>query len=128
MNVQVTFETDHFRPEPEEEKQTNPGRYGRSLARWLSEQLRARGVEVEGIISEDWGWAVMVSRKPFLLWLGCGNVEGSTTEWMVWPVAEVSLFRRFVKRIDTTPAVDRLWQHVREWVPTVPGVKNIAWE
>ena len=31
MNVQVTFETDFFRPIPGEDEKTNPGRYGQAL-------------------------------------------------------------------------------------------------
>ena len=88
----------------------------------------ARGLEVEEIIPEDFGWVVVVSRKPFLLWLCCGNIDGSEIEWMVYPVAEPSLIQRIFKRVDTRPALERLWRHVRELVPSIPGVKNITWD
>jgi len=101
MKAQVTFETEFFKPEPGEEEMTNPGRFGQALAVWLQQQLGARGVAVEGVVSEDVGWVVMVSRKPFMLWLGCGNTDGSTTEWSVFPVAEVPFFQRLFKRPKT---------------------------
>jgi hypothetical protein len=128
MNVQVTFETDFFRPIPGEDEKTNPGRYGQALAEWFADRLRARGVEVEGSIPEDFGWIVVVSRKPFLLWLSCGNVDGSETEWMVYPVAEPSWIQRLFERINTRPALEGLWRHVREIVPTIPRVRNVVWE
>ena len=70
---QVTFTSDFFKP--------IAGALG-------AEQLRERGVPVEGVIPEDLGWVVMISRKPFMLWLACSNTDGSTTEWTVYPVAE----------------------------------------
>lgn len=125
---QVTFTTDFFKPIAGEEEETNPGRYGKALAQWLAEQLKERGVSVEGVIPEDFGWVVMVSRKPFLLWLGCGNTDGSTTEWSVFPVAEMSALQRIFKRADTAPEIEKLKVHLSVLVPSIPGVTNVVWE
>lgn len=128
MKAQVTFETEFFRPVAGEEEKTNPGRLGQALALWLQEQLGARGVTVEEVIPEDFGWVVMVSRNPFMLWLGCGNTDDSTTEWSIFPVAEVPLFQRIFKRPNTEAAQAGLWQQVKAIVPSIPGVRNITWE
>lgn len=125
---QVTFTTDFFKPIAGEEEETNPGRYGKALAQWLAEQLKERGVSVEGVIPEDFGWVVMVSRKPFLLWLGCGNTDGSTTEWSVFPVAEMSALQRIFKRTDPAPEIEKLKAHLSALVPSIPGVTNVVWE
>ncbi len=127
-NPQVTFQTDFFKPLPGEEEETNPGRYGKALAQWLGERLKERGVTVEGVIPEDFGWVVMVSRKPFMLWLGCGNTDGSTTEWNVFPVAELSTIQRLFKREDPGPAIEKLREHLAELLPSIPGVTNVIWE
>jgi hypothetical protein len=127
-NPQVTFQTDFFKPLPGEEEETNPGRYGKALAQWLAERLKERGVAVEGVISEDFGWVVMVSRKPFMLWLGCGNTDGSTIEWNVFPVAELSTIQRLFKRENPAPAIEKLREHLAELVPSIPGVTNVIWE
>jgi hypothetical protein len=128
MNAQVTFESDRFRPIRGEDEKTNPGRYGQALAQWFADQLRARGIQVERPIPEDFGWIVVVSRKPFLLWLSCGNVDDSETEWLVYPVAEPSWVQRLFDRINTRLALAELWRHVQELVPTIPGVRNVVWE
>jgi len=125
---QVTFTTDFFKPIAGEEEETNPGRYGKALAQWLAEQLKERDVSVEGVIPEDFGWVVMVSRKPFLLWLGCGNTDGSTTEWSVFPVAEMSALQRIFKRVDPAPEIEKLKVHLSVLVPSIPGVTNVVWE
>lgn len=124
---QVTFTSDFFKPIAGEEEQTNPGRYGKALAQWLAAQLKARGVSVEGVIPEDFGWVVMVSRKPFMLWLGCGNTDGSTTEWNIFPVAEVSTIQRLFKLIDPSSEIEELRIHLVELVSTIPGVANVVW-
>ncbi len=128
MGPQVTFYSEFFKPVPGEDDQTNPGRFGKSLAEWLAERLKERGVTVEGVIPEDFGWVVIVSRKPFMLWLGCGNTDGSTAEWSVFTVAELSLMQRLFGRIDPTSEVEKLKTHLSELVPTIPRVSSIVWE
>jgi hypothetical protein len=125
---QVTFQTDFFKPIAGEENETNPGRYGKALAQWLFERLKERGVTVEGVIPEDFGWVVMVYRKPFMLWLGCGNTDGSTTEWSVFPVAETAILQRLFRRVDPTSEIAALRNHLSELVPSIPGVSNVSWE
>ena len=127
-NAQVTFQTNFFKPIAGEDEETNPGRYGKALAQWLMERLKQRGVAVEGLIPEDFGWVVMLSRKPFMLWLGCGNTDGSTTEWSVFPVAETSTLQRLFKRVDPAPEIERLKAHLSELVLSIPGVSNVVWE
>lgn len=125
---QVTFTSAFFKPVAGEEDQTSPGRYGKALAYWLAERLKERGVSVEGVIPEDFGWVVMVSRKPFMLWLGCGNTDGSTNEWTVFPVAELSTFQRLFKRADPRVELEKLKIHVSELVLSIPGVTNVVWD
>ena len=127
-NAQVTFQTNFFKPIAGEDEETNPGRYGKALAQWLMERLKQRGVAVEGVIPEDFGWVVMLSRKPFMLWLGCGNTDGSTSEWSVFPVAETTMLQRLCKRADPAPEIERLKAHLSELVLSIPGVSNVVWE
>jgi len=122
LGPQVTFTTDFFKPIAGEEDETNPGRYGKALALWLAEQLKERGVSVEGVILEDFGWVVMVLRKPFLLWLGCGNIDGSSTEWPVFFVAEMLALQRIFKRTDPAPEIEKLKAHLPALVPSISGV------
>lgn len=83
---------------------------------------------MEGVIPEDFGWVVMIAHKPFMLWLACGNTDGSTTEWTVYPVAELSVLQRLFNRVDPAPEIERLSAHLAELVPAIPGVTNVVWE
>lgn len=114
--------TDFFAVEPGEDSETNPGCYGRALATYLADRLRTRGESVEGVIAEDFGWCVMLSRKPFMLWIGCGNVEDSTTEWLAYVVAEPGLLQRIFRSVDPAPELQRLSALLGEIMQAVPGV------
>ncbi|MFZ6749922.1 hypothetical protein [Undibacterium sp. Ren11W] len=127
-NPQITFKTDFFKPISGEDKETNPGRFGKALAQWLTEHLKLRGVAVEGVIPEDFGWVIMLSRKPFLLWLSCGNTDGSTTEWSIFPVAEVSTLQRLFNPADPAPEIEKLKVHLSELVLSIPGVSDVTWD
>ncbi len=122
---QLWFKTDKFEIIEGEDSETNPLCFGKQLAEWLRAKLISKGYPVEDIIPEDWGWCVMCSRKPFMLWVGCVNVhsyattkpgdpipKGNEVVWTCHVVAEPSIIGRLFKRVDTTPAVEKLFEHV----------------
>ncbi len=123
---QLWFKTDKFEIVEGEDSETNPRRFGRQFAEWLRGILISKGYPVEEVIAEDWGWCVMCSRKPFMLWVGCGNVQdyettkpsdpipkGSDVTWTCYVTAEPPILARLFKRVDTTSAVEKLFEQVR---------------
>jgi hypothetical protein len=110
------FRSDLFRVEPGEDEETNPGRYGRQLARWIADRLRARGVTVESVTAEDWGWRVGCRRGPHRLVAACGNVDDTEREgalpapptdvaWHCFPVVEAPFWRRLLRGRDVDDAL-----------------------
>lgn len=125
-NHQLWFKSNKFEIIEGEDAQTNPLCFGRQLGEWLSKELSEQGYETE-LIPEDWGWCVMCSRKPFMLWVGCANIHDYATaqpsdpvplgEDVVWScivVAEQSLISRLFKRIDATPSEKTLFKQVHD--------------
>ena len=72
---QFWFRSTRFEIEPGEDEETNPLCFGRQLANWLRERLVEQGRTVEEVLPYDWGWCLVVQRKPFLLWVGCVSVH-----------------------------------------------------
>lgn len=122
---QIWVETNFFKVEPGEDEGTNPGRYGRAFANWISERLKVRGETVEQVIPEDWGWCVVLTRKPYLLWIGCGNRADRTDEWGAFVTAEPNVIQRFFRTVDTGPAVARLTKVLKEIMQEVPQAKKV---
>lgn len=109
------FTSTLFNIEPGEDEDTQPGIYGRQLAVWLKAQLEGHGYSVEPVIAEDWGYCLICSRTPFLLWVGCGNMEDGLKEvepsrivWHCFAVAEVPFWKGFFKKPDTRLALTQL--------------------
>jgi hypothetical protein len=111
------FTSSLFKIEAGEDTEINPGRYGRQLAVWLKMQLEARGYWVEGIINEDWGRCLVCSRDPFMLCVGCGNVDFALAQmpidgamvWHCFAVAEIPFWTwlfwmQLLRRSDTASA------------------------
>jgi hypothetical protein len=131
---QVWFKSTLFEIVPDEDANTNPGRYGKSLANWLREKLIAMGYSVENVIPEDWGWCVLCKRRPFRLWVGCGNVDfdrapfetspagDRTITWTCFVQAEASLFGRVFFRIKTEEAARELYEAVTSILTSEPGI------
>ncbi|MCP4326643.1 MAG: hypothetical protein GY787_33400 [Alteromonadales bacterium] len=62
-----------------EDEETNPFRFGKSVAQWLSKKLAENGFDAS-ISAEDWGWRIDCLSKPFPIWVGCGNFEETDGE------------------------------------------------
>ena len=122
---QIWARTSFFPVEQDEDKETNPGRYGRAFARWLAEQFKARGESVQEVLPEDWGWCVMLTRKPYMLWIGCANRDGKTDEWGAFVKAEPTILQRLFSRPDTRPTVHRIHQALREIMQQIPDTESI---
>ncbi len=118
-----------FSPVAGEEELTNPGRFGQALAIWIRTQLIDQGYTlVDEPIPEDWGWVVMVQKKPFPLWVGCGNEDGSTTRWSVFVEAELSIFQKLFKKIDPDPMVKSLEIQLEEMLQAETKSLDLLWE
>jgi len=128
------FTSDMFTVELGEDKEINPGRYGRQLAIWLKAQLEQRGYSVEPVIAEDWGRCLMLSRDPFMLWVGCGNVDDSAEDdpsssmitWHCFPSAEVPLFKRIFGKQDTSAALSKLDADLRFILSAARTIRWVA--
>ena len=125
---QLWFTTSSFSPRAGEEEKTNPGRFGEELAEWVRDQLRGGGYQIdEPPIPEDWGWIVMVQRKPFSLWIGCGNEDGELSRWGVFVEAQLGIAQKLFKLIDPTGAVLELERALEKCVRDA-GFERIEWE
>ena len=128
------FTSTLFAIEPGEDQEVNPGRYGRQLALWLKDKLEERGYNVEPVIAEDWGRCLMLSRRPFLLWVGCGNVDdsldgqpsGNPITWHCFATAEVPLLKRIFGKPDTGPALSELSGHLHAILSAEAGITLVA--
>ena len=118
-----------------EDEEINPRIYGRKLAAWLKERLETSGYAVEDVIAEDWGRCLMCRREPFMLWVGCSNVTDKNTAepsdappskedviWHCFATAEVLLWKRLFRKVDTGPAVAKLHEDLGRILRSEPEI------
>ncbi|MDR3159233.1 MAG: hypothetical protein LBU11_09570 [Zoogloeaceae bacterium] len=128
------FTSSLFDVEPGEDEETSPGCYGRQLAVWLKNQLELRGYNVEPVIAEDFGRCLTLSRNPFPLWVGCGNIDDPKSDppsseniiWHCFPVAEIPFFKRIFGKPDTTSALSRLHADLGAILNAEPAIILVA--
>lgn len=129
------FRSSAFQIERGEDESVNPGIYGRQLAFWLKERLQDRGQPVLNVFPEDFGWSVCCQFKPFLLWVGCGNVSDHVpaeslpapdqVTWHCFAAAELPLLERLLKRHDATSALARLNRLLKDILQSEPTIKLV---
>jgi len=83
----LLLESSAFAPIPGEDRETNPGIFGKALALWLAEQLKTAGFTPGDAFAEDFGWCVPVQSKGHALYVACANSDGSSDQWMVFAFA-----------------------------------------
>ena len=132
------FTSSLFDVEPGEDEEINPRMYGRQLAAWLRQQLEQRGHNIEYIVAEDWGSCIVSADEQFALWVGCGSsVDYDTAKpgdppppketivWYCFPEAELSFWQRFVKRLDTGPALAKLDGDLHNILTSEPNIQLV---
>ena len=88
MRDHVRFRSAAFTPADVEPGQINRERYGYALASWVAARLTERGFAPDAPAPDDWGWLLGVVQDGRVVRIGCGNVEGSVSEWLIFVDAD----------------------------------------
>lgn len=124
----VTFTSKFFQIEPGEDEETNPGIYGRHLATWLLDQLRARKIAAQDVFAEDFGWCVTVKTQPLNLYLACSSFDGDSVRWRVFAFAERGPLQWLRRSGDPEMEVKQLQKHLEAMIQSVPDATDVEWE
>jgi hypothetical protein len=127
MLTHVTFHSDQFPAYDGEEREINPGIFGKRVAEFLADGLRARGFEPGKSIPEDWGWIVPIKNDGFKLWIGCGNQDGQPDAFLCFIETRVPIFRQLFKKIDTRPHVESLQKAMDAILSAHPCIRDKHW-
>ncbi len=128
MKTQIEFKSTAFPAYPDEGEQVNPGRYGKRLAEFLAGALGKHGFDVQGIRSEDWGWAVDLKNEDFPLWVGCGNYEEFADGFLCFiEPSKPTVKKGWLSKIETGPTVERLASALENSLSESGKVSDIRW-
>jgi hypothetical protein len=128
QSVLLEFESSAFAVTPGEDEQTNPGIYGKALAQWLAEQLRARGLPAGDVIPEDFGWCVPVESKPHSLYVACASADQQPDHWRVFAFAEGGAIARLFGKDKSSKALSSLFAAVKQSLEATPVVRRLREE
>jgi len=127
MKTHVEFRSDLFPPYPGEEDEINPGIWGKRLAEFIQEGLKARGFDVLDPFSEDWGWMVEIRNDAFPLWIGCANF-GDEGDFICFIEPSKPFVRKFLfKKISTEADVARVHAALDSILSEETSITEIGW-
>ncbi|WP_164963284.1 hypothetical protein [Rubrivivax sp. JA1026] len=124
----LEFVSSAFATEAGEDDHTNPGVFGKALAEWLAEQLRARGLGIGEVIAEDFGWCIPVESTPHRLYVACASGEEGPHHWRVFAFAEGGLVARLFGKDQSTRSVALLFAALKEVLQRTPHVRGLREE
>jgi hypothetical protein len=70
----------------------------------------------------------MLARKPFTLWIGCGNRGESADEWIAFVAAEATPLKRVLGTLDPSEEMSRVSEALGEIMKSAPGVQAYSVE
>lgn len=146
MSASVEFRSAAFPKYPNEDAElVNANLWGKRLAEFIRDHLPKHGIATQDILCEDWGWLVQVKNDGFPLWIGCGVMDGpdsddedgvssphgsagdGITEFRVFVEAEPGLVQRWLKQVDTKPAIQRVLDGLRRMISSSPDIHDVKW-
>jgi len=127
MKTQVAFRSKNFPPYDGEEEQINPGLWGKRLAEYLVDKLKAHGIGTEQIIAEDWGWYIPIKNEGFRLAICCGHQNGDDDEFLCFTDPASPIIRKLFKNIDATHALTRVVNAMGNILSSDPGITDSEW-
>ena len=128
MKTHVEFRSDSFPPYPGEEEDINPGAWGKRLAEFIHDGLKAQGFDVIEPAAEDWGWIVEVRNCAFPLWIGCGNLDGEPDGFLCFIEPSTPFVRKVLfKKVPTENEVGKVRDALDRILSNEPSITNIRW-
>jgi len=123
----LEFESSAFSPTPGEDEATNPGVFGKALAKWLGSRLRLAGIAAGEVVAEDFGWVIPVKSEPYSLHVACSSAE-TPNGWMVFAFAEGGLMPRLFGKDKSGAVVESLYVSVRRCLEAESSVTGLREE
>ena len=127
MLTHVEFRSDCFPPYDGEEQEINRDLWGKRLAEFLRDGLRAEGIETTEPVPEDWGWMLPTLNQDFQLWIGCGHYQEYPDGFLCFIEPHEPYIRKFVKKIDTREKVSQLQQAMDKVLAENAGIRDKRW-
>lgn len=124
----LAFASDAFPIEPDEDASTNPGIFGRALAGFIANALRADGLSPDGPIAEDFGWVLVLPATAGSLLVVCASEDESPRVWRVFVAAEGGWLARLRGRDRRTEDVAALFARIRGILERSGRVTNLREE
>jgi hypothetical protein len=128
MKTHVEFRSDAFPPYAGEQEEINPGVWGKRLAEFIHDGLKAQGFDVIEPAAEDWGWMVEIRNHAFPLWIGCGNLDGEPDGFLCFIEPSTPFVRKFLyKKIPTEAEVSRVQKALETILSDENSIRDVHW-
>lgn len=122
----LEFQSSYFAIESCEDQETNPGIYGKALAHWLVEELRAQGIGVNAAFAEDFGWCIPVTLDSHQLFIACADIYDEPGHWGVFAFAEGGFWARLFGKDKRSPSLAALIALVKHILESTAHIKHLS--
>lgn len=105
MLKKIRIRSSLFAAYPNEEDETNPGRFGKKLAEFIKQNLEENDIQVADIYPTDYAYELRLDQFKFSVYVISGNVDGETDLFIVSLEPNKEFVRKLFKKIPTEPTL-----------------------
>lgn len=127
MRTNIQFQSSAFPAFASEDEDINPGVFGKRLADYLASELPARGLHVESVDYEDWGWRIDLRNEAFPLWIGCSNYDEFPDGFICHIHPSKPYVSRWFKKVPTGETVERVANALEAALANHSDVHALRW-
>ncbi len=109
MKTNIFIKSNLFPAYPNEEKEINPGRFGKRLGEFVKETLIKNSIEVADFYSTDSSYELRINNFDFDIFVLTGNLDGEENCFLISIEPKKEFVRKLFKKIPTRPAIEKIY-------------------
>ncbi len=109
MKTDIFIKSDLFPAYKDEEKDINPGRFGKKLGEFIKNALIKNNIEVADFYPTDSCYEIRINKFNFDIFVLTGNLDGEENHFLISIEPKKEFVRKLFKKIPTKPAIEKIY-------------------
>jgi hypothetical protein len=128
MRFEVQFRSAGFPAYEKEETEVNPNRWGKRLVEFFSRGLQDQHLQTGEPYAEDWGWELPIKDEDVSVFIGCGNIDGTTDSFLCFVESGRPKGLRWFKKVDNSKKLLAITEALDKVLRANPEIHDIQWD
>ncbi len=109
MKTEITINSEKFPAYPNEDRDTNPGRFGKRLGEFIIQVLANHNIATADFYPTDYCYELRIDQFDFKVYIDAGNIDGTEDSFLISIEPKKEFVRKWFKKISTKPVIENIY-------------------